>query len=377
MERRLPRRLARWSDLLIVTGVLVVCGFLIAWSGVYNVAASRGHWPIVERLLAFSMRNSVEARANFVGSPPRFSPDLVRLGAAHFHGGCAYCHGAPGQPSGQVAQHMLPPPPDMAVVASHWNERELFWIVKHGIKYTGMPAWVSQTRDDEVWAVVAFLRQISALDPQIYRELAVGDLEIAVPSGRDLATREAATEAVSACGRCHGAEAHGPKSRLVPVLHGQTSEFLMISLGDYGAGRRESGIMQPIAAALNLAEMRKVASYYAALDPPRAAARDPADADAVERGRLLASQGEAHAQIPPCMACHGGTGLDAYPRLVGQSAPYIAGQLRLLRAAVSRRSPAGGIMIPIARRLSDRQIDDVAAFFASFAVREGGEETGQ
>ena len=61
--------------------------------------------------------------------------------------------------------HMLPSPPDLAVAMRPWKERELFWIVKHGFKYTGMPGWVALEREDEIWAVVAFLKKMPTLAP--------------------------------------------------------------------------------------------------------------------------------------------------------------------------------------------------------------------
>ena len=57
---------------------------------------------------------------------------------------------------------MLPPPPELSKAAKEWKDEELFWIVKHGIKYTGMPSWVAAERDDEVWSVVAFLKRLKA-----------------------------------------------------------------------------------------------------------------------------------------------------------------------------------------------------------------------
>jgi mono/diheme cytochrome c family protein len=56
---------------------------------------------------------------------------------------------------------MLPQPPDLADVVGEWNNAQLFRIVKHGVRFTGMPAWPMQDRDDEVWAMVAFLRELS------------------------------------------------------------------------------------------------------------------------------------------------------------------------------------------------------------------------
>ena len=97
-------------------------------------------------------------------APALDNPDLVRLGAAHFHGGCAFCHGAPGIPVSPIARHMLPSPPDLATSMRPWKDEELFWIVQHGIKYTGMPGWVALERADEIWAVVAFLKRMPTLD---------------------------------------------------------------------------------------------------------------------------------------------------------------------------------------------------------------------
>ena len=241
------RRMIRLA--LYAAGALVLLGFLFLWSGVYTVAASRGHWAVTEWLLTFAMRNSVKTHAIGIEPPPLDQPDLVTLGAGHFHGGCAFCHGAPGVPVGPVADSMLPPPPDLATQMRPWRDRELFWIVKHGIKYTGMPAWPAQQRDDEVWAVVAFLRRLPALDADGYRALALGDLQIPPQSGRELAT----TETTSRRRRLRALSRrrrNAPPSALVPLLHGQPVEFLAAALArlcgrpprqrHHAAGRRRS-----------------------------------------------------------------------------------------------------------------------------------------
>ncbi|MFN2428348.1 MAG: cytochrome c, partial [Candidatus Binatia bacterium] len=71
----------------------------------------------------------------------------------------------------RIAAAMTPKPPDLRTVALTFDPEELFYIVKHGIKFTGMPAWPALERDDEVWAVVAFLRMLPTLDPGEYLEL--------------------------------------------------------------------------------------------------------------------------------------------------------------------------------------------------------------
>jgi cytochrome c553 len=358
------RRRMRWlaAGVLGSLGALLIAVLLIAWSGVYNVAASRGHWRIMEWALSFGMQNSVEARARFIDPPPLDDPDLVTLGAGHFHGGCAYCHGAPGVAISPIARHMLPPPPDLATATEVWKDRELFWIVKHGIKYTGMPAWVSQQRDDEIWAVVAFLKRLPHLDAQGYRKLAVGGLTTAPQSGRELAIFESAPDATTACARCHGAEGQGPASKLVPILHGQPREFLLAALQAFADGTRESGIMQPVASDLTPEAMERLAEFYSRLPPSRGG---PAEAARIERGRVLATEGSPDARIPACLSCHGAGALPAYPRLAGQHAAYMTGRLRLWRNGYVAHTDTNGIMAPIARQLSEQQIDDVSAYFSA------------
>ena len=370
-QKRRAGRLAATGAAVLVGLALV--GLLVAWSGVYSVAASRGHWAIVERFLAFGMRNSVETHAMLVKVPPLDSPDLVRLGAGHFHDGCAYCHGAPGMPVNPVASQMLPPPPPLSEAVERWATRELFWIVKHGIKYTGMPAWVAQQRDDEVWAVIAFLRRLPHLTPKQYRELALDRVEVQDKSGTELATAESDPQAAGACARCHGAGDTAPASRLVPVLHGQKVEYLIQALEAYAKGIRSSGIMQPLASDLDAESIAKLARYYAGLALPQP--RSPRDGEpaSIEAGRRLATQGDPEQRIPACTACHGNTGLATFPRLDGQHAPYLARQLLLWKAGLNAVTVNGAIMAPIAKRLSDKQIRDVSAYYGSLAPTAAGE----
>jgi cytochrome c553 len=371
-----PARPRRVAGVLVATALIAAtAALLFAWSGIYNVAASRGHWAVVDWFLAFGMRHSVAPRARFVDAPPPLdNPDLYILGAAHFHSGCAWCHGAPGQPINPLARQMLPPPPDLAHVQAQWNDRELFWIIRHGIKYTGMPGWVPDHRDDEVWAVVAFVRQLPTLNPEAYRALALGGLPIGPSSGRELATIDAWPSGANACARCHGAEDRRPASALVPSLHGQPREFLAGALHAFARGDRASGIMQPIAAELNKDRIEKLAEFYAGLTAPDAVARSGQGGQAsTAPGRALATQGAPSERIPACMVCHGPDALESYPRLAGQNAAYMSARLRRWKAGVTPGTPAESIMAPIARLLSDEQIDAVSAYFESLpSARSAG-----
>lgn len=330
---------------------LAVFAWLIVWSGVYSVAASRGHFAAVEWFLAFAMRQSVRTHSFGIKAPILEDDALVRIGAMHFDRGCADCHGTPGVPIGPIAQRMLPPPSDLVTAAPQWSDGELFWIIRNGIKYTGMPGWPALERTDEVWAMVAFLRLLPSLDRDGYRAVAresvAGVARIAEP-----------------CAACHGAGDEPPRSSLVPVLHAQPAKFLATALHDFAAGRRRSGIMQPAAAALSREEIDAVAGYYAELPPPVPKGSVAEDASA-RRGRRLAVAGFPERDIPPCLSCHGEQALPEFPRLAGQQARYIAGRLQRWQQEREATSPGAALMAPLARRLDARDIEDVARFFAS------------
>ena len=339
------------SATLLVLGLL---GLLVAASGIYNVAASRPHFEITRLFLQFALGRSVATHSWFVSSssPDLDDPDLIRLGAGHFVRGCAFCHGAPGEPRNHAANYMQPTPPALSLTTRQWSDKELFWIVMHGFKYTGMPGWPAIKREDEIWALVAFLRQLPDMTPEHYRELATGS------------THPEDGELIAECTRCHGGENAAPTSRLVPKLAGQTAAYLLHALEDYTHDRRPSGIMELIATPLEAEERRKLVSYYGGLRrQPGAAFND--NPERIERGRRIATEGIRGGAIPPCLACHSGRASESFPLLSGQHAPYLMQQLRLFKEGLRDRTAQGAIMTAIAERLDDTQIEDVAAYFAN------------
>jgi cytochrome c553 len=128
-----------------------------------------------------------------------------------------------------------------------------------------MPAWPSQQRDDEAWAVVAFLRRMPSLGVAEYRRLARGEVAPLPNLVEPLDTPGAVTES---CARCHGMDGLGRGLGASPKLAGQRLVYLFESMRAYTRGERHSGIMEPIAAGLGAEGARKLADYYAALPRP-------------------------------------------------------------------------------------------------------------
>jgi len=352
---RLPatsRRRAFALGVAVTLAAATALGAAVVLSGVYNVAASVEHLAVTDRLLKLVLRRSVDTHSAGIEMPALDDPGLVRLGARHFAAGCEPCHAGPGIRQSLVAAAMLPAAPVLGDRVADWETKELFWIVSHGLKFTGMPQWPGDGRDDEVWPVVAFLRRLPGLSPGDYAELA----------GQETAGPRSAA---IGCALCHGEAGGAPVADPAPALQGQSEAYLLRALEEYAAGTRQSGMMEPVAAGLTSDDRERLARDFAAMPPPVGADTARRDPEAVERGAAIAAQGTARKNVPPCLACHSGRRSPQFPRLEGLSAGYVAGQLRLFRDGIRGGTPYGAIMVPIAMRLTDRQIEDVAAYFAS------------
>lgn len=153
----------------IAISVLAVIGF--AYSGFYDVSASSPHSGPIEWLLSTTSHASVKRHAKDIDVPKLDEDSLVVAGATDFNAMCVRCHGAPGQQSSALAQGLNPPAPDLAESAGHLAPAELFWVTKHGIKMTGMPAWGASHDDDALWPVVAFMTVLPGLDADSYQAL--------------------------------------------------------------------------------------------------------------------------------------------------------------------------------------------------------------
>ncbi|MBP1884328.1 c-type cytochrome [Sinorhizobium mexicanum] len=350
-----------WKHLALALAILPFAVIFAAWIGFFNVGASSGHWKVTDWFLHFAMRSAVRTYALAVEVPSELPNYAVQTAAGHFPRGCAICHGAPGEPRSPAVLRMLPQPPDLAERVNSWSDAELFRIVKHGVRFTGMPAWPSQKRDDEVWAMVAFLRRLPALGAEAYRDLAYG------PVG-SLVDRPATFEqAVADCTRCHGADGRG-RSTATPVIAGQKESYLLQSLAAYAADRRPSGVMGVVAKAVGRRYWQDLAAHFAALPPPQG--RAGAATVLIEAGKKLATEGNPSRRIPACLVCHASRDRNpAFPSLIGQPGPYVEQQLRLFRDGQRGDSGYGRVMREVARPLSDNDIAALAAYFATADLR--------
>lgn len=161
-----------------ILGLGAAAGAVAIYGGLVDVAADSPHRPAVVEIIELAREQAVARAARDIALPPDLADgERVRRGAGNYDAMCAGCHLAPGMDNSEIRRGLYPAPPDLAAAdrAGH-NDREVlarqFWIIKHGIKASGMPAWSKGgMADGDIWDLVAFLRQLPTLAPQQYRSL--------------------------------------------------------------------------------------------------------------------------------------------------------------------------------------------------------------
>lgn len=347
-----------WRSVVLTLCALAVAGALGAGAvvgfGLFNVSARNGHLPGVAWMLHTTFRQSADLRAKPLAEVPDNlgDPDLVALGANHFDGACRSCHAAPGQARTATIRAMLPEPPHITEAVRNWNAAELHWIVREGVKMSGMPAWPAD-REDEVWSIVAFLLAVRDMSGQEYHRLT--------------SPEQAGDRTAAYCASCHGANGVSDNSH-IPRLDILSETYLLRSLRAFRAGTRDSGIMKQAASRVPEADLARLAATYARI-PPRGDAG--AATSMTLKGKRLAQAGST--DVPTCMSCHGPwpEPLDkGFPSLAKQHEPYLVRQLQLWRDGDRGGTQASRLMHHAARALDDDQIAALAAYYSALAPAE-------
>ena len=166
------------------------------------------------------------------------------------------------------------------------------------------------------------------------------------------------------CIACHGAHGEGNPANGFPRLAGLPASYLRAQMSAFADGQRENPVMAPIARSLNADETQAVSLYFAELPAPVIPNSAPV---AVGPGALLALDGRWSDKLPPCVACHGPSGIGvgtSFPPLAGQPAPYLEAQLEAWQQGKRQPGPLG-LMQAVARRLSPSDIVAVSQWFAA------------
>ena len=153
--------------LVIVAGV----GAAYIYAGALDVAASTPHNAFAQSLFRTAMKRSVVAMSGSISQPPRFTDYMVKDGFDHYEDMCVGCHGGPSIERSEIGKGLNPQAPNLADAVPSWSPRQLFWIVKNGLKMTGMPSFGKTHDDNQVWSIVAFIEQLPGMSYQQYQEM--------------------------------------------------------------------------------------------------------------------------------------------------------------------------------------------------------------
>ncbi len=167
--------------ILAAIGVLAILASAAAaayfYGGFYDVAASAPDNGFIDWSLKTVRGSSIERHAGEAPSGKLDDPALIAKGAHEFvEEGCVDCHGGPGVEPKKFAKGMNPKPPELAEHEHHGHEHgpeaaEVAWVIKHGIKMTGMPAFGGHTDADEQRALVAFVTHMHDFPPAAFKAI--------------------------------------------------------------------------------------------------------------------------------------------------------------------------------------------------------------
>ena len=175
------RRLPAWGIVALTLVALAILGgaggAAFLFSGVYNIGADVPHTKPVFWLIDHFRDRSVDAHAEAVKPPADLAdPRRIAAGAQLYDALCTGCHLGPGIKKTDLSRGLYPKPPPLAY-GTDVSQAQQFWVIKHGVKLTGMPSWGKTHSDDDVWNLVAFLKKLPDLEPDQYRAMTGGGAE--------------------------------------------------------------------------------------------------------------------------------------------------------------------------------------------------------
>lgn len=158
---------------LITLAVVAAVALAICYGGFFNMAADDHHWGMTSGVIDSMRDRNVARQAHDVVVPKDLADEkLIANGAGEYAEMCTGCHLAPGMKDTELRKGLYPMPPNLAEPGARRSVAEQFWIVKHGLKMTGMPAWGLTHDDERIWSMVAFLQKLPSLSPEQYQDLA-------------------------------------------------------------------------------------------------------------------------------------------------------------------------------------------------------------
>jgi mono/diheme cytochrome c family protein len=160
---------------LLFLGLAALMGAVGLWYFLNSGVSAKDQPGRAEEFIARRVRNmAIARRARSLTNPVEYSGEVIADGRAHFADHCAICHANDGSGKTPIGSGLWPKAPDMRLPQTqNLSDGELFWIIENGIRFTGMPAWSTGTKDGETasWHLVHFIRRLPKLTPEELEEM--------------------------------------------------------------------------------------------------------------------------------------------------------------------------------------------------------------
>ena len=153
---------------LLVMLLGIMCSvFAVSHFGLYPIGADNPPGSLERSLASRAMDVYAEKHKPPGDNPVQITSENLMEGAKEYEEHCAFCHGGAKAKISPMRDKFSPPVPQLIDRIPHDDDPWLFWVTKHGVRMTGMPAWDRILSDDEMWKVIAFVKHSDKLPPDV------------------------------------------------------------------------------------------------------------------------------------------------------------------------------------------------------------------
>ena len=155
-----------WGAVLTLA-LLLLSALAITGLGLMPVGADGSHSRLEARIMPAVLHASIVRHASAATNPVPLNEHNLKAGVETYKAMCARCHSTPEGKTSVYGQSFYPPAPQLPQGMAQYTDSQLFWLIKHGIRNTGMPAWGSMLSDEEIWQLVSLLKNSPDLPPSV------------------------------------------------------------------------------------------------------------------------------------------------------------------------------------------------------------------
>jgi mono/diheme cytochrome c family protein len=156
---------------VLFTLALLILGIvIIAETGRINFRADQEPSALESRLAMSALDASADRHAPARTNPLPPTDETILAGARLYRENCAGCHGDPENRETVFGSSFYPPAPQFMIDKPDMPDNQNFYIIRHGIRWTGMAAWKDLLNETQTWQLVTFLSHMDKLSPTVRQE---------------------------------------------------------------------------------------------------------------------------------------------------------------------------------------------------------------